>query len=431
LEKVINNINSCLREIEVTATEEEVKPVYDKIFKDYSTKMNIPGFRKGKVPPAMILKFYGKNIDEDFREEVINEFTKQVAKEENIRPISQAKVVKDEYKKGESFYFKVEFEVYPEIELKQYKDIEVEKPVFQVTDEDVESSLQRLIESNKELIEEDKAIDDNYIVTVDIQGTDTAGFPIIGQKNPDVPVTLNDKSLDEEIRKKLLNCSVGDEIRVNLEKQENPPKDPFNASFKVKKVQKIIYPEVDESFIKKVTRDKLSTIDDLRNQIRSNLENEYQNLSEDLFVGNIDSELIKRNDFDVPDTMIENYLDSLIESVKEQQPNKMLPRDFDEHDYRQKNRTYAIRKIKLYILNSKIAEAENIKVDDVDLSIHAESESLRTGIAKERLMNYYKTSDEIKDKLLQKKLYDFLKDKNIVTEKLQSGKHEESKIITE
>jgi trigger factor len=431
LEKTLNKVNSCLREVVVKATEEEVKPIYEQTLERYTKNLNIPGFRKGKAPLHMVLKLYGKDIDSDFKEEVINEFLKKILEEEKLNPVSRAKILEEEYKKGEFFSFKAQFEIMPEFELAQYKDLEVEKINYKVKDQDVEFEINKILESQRELIDEPKALDEKYVVTADVQETDAAGVPLLGHKSENVPIPLNEPTVAEDIRKKLMNTVVGDEVKVFIE----PPKDtedkPFNANLTIKKIQKISYPEIDEKLIKKITRDKLSTLDELKNEIRTNLEKQYVSLGENILKSNIDSELIRKNEFDVPEVMIENYLHEMIDEMKQQYPNKTLPSNFDLQGYKEKNRAYAIMKIKTYFIYLKIMELEKIKVDDVDLALHAETESARTGIDKDRLVNYYKSSDEVKEKILQKKLNTFMIENNKITEKDYEPGKEENKIIAE
>jgi len=428
LDTTINKINSCTKEIEVLAKEEEVKPYYDKVLKKYQQKVSIPGFRKGKAPLNMILRSFGKEIDNDFKDDLINDFLKKIIQDEKIHPISRPQILKEDYKKGESFYFKIQIETIPEIELNQYKDIEIEKPVFQVGDEDVEAEFRRMIEYHKELIDDTKAIDDKYLITADIQETNEVGVPIIGQKDEDVKLYLDDPKLDEDIKKSLINCSVNDEIKIKM-KNESQNRT-IHTLFKVKKVQKIVYPEINEDLIKKMSNDKYSTPEELKEYIRTMLENEYTKLSDNVAMANFDNELLKRNDFDVPEGMIQSYFEEVIANIRKQEAENPAVQKIDEKEYKEKNRADAILRIKLHFLRSKIIEAENLKVDDVDLSIRADSESERTGIARERLMKYYQSSEDIKEKILQDKLDVFLKENNKITEKIYDRNQEKNKILT-
>jgi trigger factor len=430
LETTVTKVSSCLKEIEITAKDEEIQKYYKDTLDKYVKNVSLPGFRKGKAPMPMLMKLFGTAIEDDFKETVINEQIKKTIEAEKIQPVSPAKVIKEEYKKGESFYFKVQIETFPEFELKQYKGLEFEKQIFKAKEEEMEEEFRRLMESQRILTDDTKAIDDNYTITLDVQEVDKTGVPIIGHRNENQTVALNDKNVDPEIKEKLSNVSVNDVVQIRFAAQENPPKPELNVDLIIKKVQKISYPELNEELIKKISGNKFSTVEEFKKDILNLIQKQYDNLTENMLASVIDEELIKKNDFDVADTMVENYLNGMIEETKNSQPNKTLPSGFKVEDYKNQNRAYAINRIKAYYIHNKISEVENLKVDDVDLNLHAETEAQRTGISKERLLSYYKSSDNVIERLIQKKFDQFIRDNNKIIEKEYTGNAEENKIIT-
>ncbi len=430
MESNLTKVNSCIRELEVSAKYDEVEPIYKETLEKYIKNAAIPGFRKGKAPIHMLMKMFSDSIDADFKEESINRLSKNFFEESKVYPISHIKLLNLDYKEKEDMKFKIQFEVYPEFDLKKYKDLEIEKPVINATDEEVEHEIQHILESERKLEPAEKAVDEKHLVTADVQELDPSGIPLIGKMEKDAKVALNDKGIIEEVKTALLNCASGDEIKVKLGADKTPSGQEINLSFVVMNVEKIVYPELDETLIKKVTRNAETTIDGLKKSLRERIQAYYNETAENEFRNNMLRVLVDNNDFDVPDTMINNYLEDLIENIKNQQPNKTLPSTFDTIEYKQKNRANAVLSLKSFILRSKIIETEKIAVDDVDLSDYADKEAARLGMDKEKILSYLKSSDQIKDSILLRKFDSFMKDNNKIIEKDLREEKEDNKIIT-
>lgn len=433
MESNLTKVNSCIRELEVNAKSEEVKPIYDETLDKYIKNAAIPGFRKGKAPVSMLIKMYADSIDADFKEEVINKLSKNYFEESKVYPVSRIKLLSLDYKEGEEMKFKIQFEVYPEFELNKYKGLEIEKPIINATDDEVEHEIEHILESERKLEPAEKVTDEKYLVTADVQELDPSGIPIIGKMEKDAKVSLNDENIVEDVRKALLNVSEGDEVKVKIPADKSPSQNEINLSFVIMKIEKIVYPDLDETLIKKVTRNMETTVDGLKKSLHNRIQDYYNETSENEFRNNMLRALVDNNDFDIPEIMIENYLEDLIENIKKQQPNKTLPSTFDVLDYKQKNRANAVLSLKSFVLRSKIIETEKIEVDDVDLSDYADKEAVRLGMAKEKILNYLKTSEQIKDSILLRKFDAFMKDNNKIIEKdlrKEPEQKEESKIIT-
>jgi trigger factor len=170
----------------------------------------------------------------------------------------------------------------------------------------------------------------------------------------------------------------------------------------------VVLPELDDEFVKKVTKDKVSSIADFRKDIRKDLESYWKEKNRRSLINSIVSELIRLHEFEVPESLIRSVLDNLLEEIKGQYPNKQLPADFDVEKFFQENRAYAIFQAKWALLREEIIQAENLSVEENALVALAEREAPKIGIDKERLIAYYKTSDQVKDRFVGDKLIDLL-----------------------
>ena len=133
-------------------------------------------------------------------------------------------------------------------------------------------------------------------------------------------------------------------------------------------------------------------------------------------INSIVSEIIRLHEFLIPESLIRSVLDNLLDDVKGQYPNKQLPEDFDTNKFFEENRAYAIFQSKWALLREEIIKAEQLTVDDSVLTALAEKEAPKIGIDKERLIAYYKSSDQVKDRLLGDKLIDLLINSSKITE---------------
>jgi trigger factor len=186
VETNIINTAEWERELEVTVNALELVPHFQKAYEQYRKKIEIKGFRKGKAPLEMIKRIYGESIEHESLDTVANEVYHKVAEEKNLKVIGEPTLVDIDYKRGEALRFKIRYEVRPEIQLKEYKGLKVDKLVHEVTEKEIESEIERLQTINRTTAEVDSAVDDQHLLTVDFQEVDSAGFPIVGKKNENV-----------------------------------------------------------------------------------------------------------------------------------------------------------------------------------------------------------------------------------------------------
>jgi trigger factor len=421
LETTINTLGGWERELDVTITVEELQPHFDKAYLKYRPRAEIRGFRKGKAPITMIKRLFGEQIEHDSLTDITNDLFQQIIKEKEIHPIGEQVLTDIQYERGQHLKFKIKYEIKPEFELKTYQGIHVEKPIHIVTDEEVEQELERRRRANHSTKSVEKVTDDEHIVTVDMQMLDNTGFPMIGKKNEDLRLYLGSVELPSELRVHLLHASVGDDKRIDLVSHDGQGKEAAERySVKVKKIEQIEYPELSDAFAKQITKGKVETLEELRRTIRAEMEQFWTERGNQRVLDGVADELVKQNDFAAPETLVKGFLDSYTEDYRNQQPNKKLPPDFDEKEFRQQNRAYAIWQAKWLLIREKIIELEHIVVTDQDLEAMAEAESQRLKINRDRLTNYYKTSENMRDKILNQKVLRFLRDNAVITEKYES-----------
>jgi trigger factor len=404
----ITTLTEVSREVEIQATPGDLQPHFEKAYKQYRPKAEIKGFRKGHAPLELIKKLYGEAIEYESLETIAAELYRQIVKEKELKPIGDPTLVDLDYKRGEHLRCKIQYDVRPAIQLKKYKGLSVDTVVHNVTDEELEAELLRLRKINSTTEEAGQVTNEEHIVSTEIQELDDAGLAIIGKKSDNVRFYLADPQLEQPFKDALKATAKGNEHYIKFEHQHDEHTHQVNLKVKVTKVERVIVPDLNDEFVKKVTKDKITSVEAFRKSVREDLESYWKEKNRRNLVNAMVSEIIRLHEFQVPESLIKSVLDGLLEEIKNQYPKKQLPDDFDSKKFSEENRAYAIFQAKWALLREEIIKAENLTVDDQALKGLAEREAPKIGIDKERLIAYYKSSEQVKDRLLSDKLMDLL-----------------------
>jgi len=412
----INTISEVEHEAEFDVSGEELQPHFEKAYEKFRPKAEVRGFRKGKVPLHMIKQMYGEAIEHDALDGIANQIYRNAMEERNINPIGTPSMTDMDFRRKEHFRFKIKYEVKPEIALQKYKGIPVEKPVHKVTDTEVDAEIQQLRRSNSTTVDAQEVTDAEYIVTADAQELDEAGTPLIGKKTPNARFYLADESLAAEIRTALAKAQVGGTYRVTMESQHEDHAHKNFLEFTVTAIQKVELPPFDEALVKKVTSDKVSSPEEFRKSIQTDLERYWEGQADGRVNDGLANELVRLHEFPVPETLVEAFLDSFVEDIKNRSREKKLPKGFEEEKFRAENRAYAVWQAKWMLLKERIAEEEKLTVTDEDIAALVEGEATRIGIDKGRLMEYYRKSGATTERILSDKIMALLKAHATITE---------------
>jgi len=404
----ITELTEVSREVEIQATPGDLQPHFEKAYREYRPKAEIKGFRKGRAPVELIKKLYGEAIEYESLETIAAELYRQVVKEKELKPIGDPSLVDIDYKRGEHLRFKIQYDVRPTIQLKKYKGLSVDTVVHKVTDDELEGELLRLQKINSSTQEVQQVTDEEHIVSAELQEFDEGGLPIIGKRSDNVRFYLADPHLEQPFKAALGATQKGNEHSITFEHQHDNQSHKVNLKAKVTKVERVIIPELTDEFVKKVTKEKITSVEAFRKSVREDLESYWKEKNRRSLINAIVGEIIRLHEFQVPESLIRGVLNGLLEEIKNQSPKKQLPDDFDTEKFFQENRAYAIFQAKWALLREEIIKAENLTVDDHALEALAEREASKIGIDKERLITYYKSSEQVKDRLVGDKLMDLL-----------------------
>jgi trigger factor len=303
----------------------------------------------------------------------------------------------------------VKYEVKPEFELKDISGIEVEKFVHAATDEEVNNEIERLQQINATFEEAQKVEGEDFVVTADIVDFDEQGNLLEKSKRENMRITLREKTTEKEIKEALQGVSVGDVKDVKFEHQHGDHSHKIHLQITVKKIERLILPAMDDELAKKVSNGKFQTIAEMRDNIKKDLADFWLDRSNKRFENDLLEAIVKQYEFTVPTSVVNNLLDTYVEEVKNQQPGKTLPKNFNEKQYRESYKNIAEWQGKWLLIKEAMSEKENITITDDDIASVAEKEAAKLGIDKERLISYYKSSEQATERIKYDRLIDILK----------------------
>jgi len=418
LETNITELENCKKELEATLTYDELKPHFDKYLEKFRKKANVPGFRKGKVPVGMLKKMYGDSLEYQALEDITNDVFKQYVKDNNVDIIDIGAILDMDYKPNESFRFKISYETKPVVKIEEYKGLELTKTKFEIDESLVDEEIDYFKFRNAAMEIDGQATDDQYTITVDLKNLDADGKELEGQSQNGLQVYLGNPDIFPEFKEGFKGIKEGETRIIDSKNAEGEPK---KVEITCTKVEKVIFPPMDEEFFKKVLgNDEVKTEKDFRKKIREDITKVYDDMSLTRLKNDAVSEMIKSNEVSVPDKYVEYFLDDFVKEEKEK--HKGHNHGINEEEIRKSKRVDAILAAKWMLLRDELIKMENIQPAEEDFVKMAEETSQRFNIPADSLVNLYKQNEDIKMRIQNDKVLDFLIANAKITEKTEVKK---------
>ena len=420
------------REIAVEIPVEDVNRQTDTLIQKYQKVARIPGFRRGHVPASIIRQRFSEEIKTDMVEALVPRFFRREAERLSLHPVSQPRVTDLHLHEGEPLRFKAAFEVLPEIKLEGYKELRADKPEIAVSEADVEQALADLRERHASFNPvEGRALADGDFAQVSLDGNPKAeqksgeGKSEQGESGEGQPVHMDEvlveiagKNTMPEFTEHLRGSIAGDERTFDV----NYPDDTqdkrlagkaFSYAVKVQSIKQKSLPELNDEFAKQLG--EFQTMDDVRKTIREQMESERKHEAEHAAKDKLVRELIQRNDFEVPDSLIEQQIDIRLErglrALAAQGLTAEQMKKMDLQRLRAGQREQAIHDVKAALLLERVAEEENIQVGDEEFDRELEAlakQSKQTSEAVRARLTRDGGLDRIRTRIRNEKTLDFL-----------------------
>lgn len=419
MEYQVNEINASEKEVEIKLSYDEIKESIENEVMKQTKNIQVPGFRKGKVPKNILKKMFGDALEYEAADKVATEFFWKVVDEKDLRPIGKPAMTSLDFEPEKHLTFKVKYETIPDINVKNYKDIEIEIPDFVVTDEEVQKEIEYIIKANQTTETADEIGEDrNFRIEVEINRTDEQGNILPDTKPEKLTIDLTNEQIHPQIVENSKGKKVGESFSFHFtdeRKQENSDgneeeiTENYYYTAKILSIKKVIFPELNEELVKKVTKDRLSDVEAFKDEIKKDIQKYYDQRVEEITRSRLLSEIIKNNDFAPPQTLVNNILEEYLKSEENYSKQNKIP--FNREEARNRLFKSAENEVKWYLIKEQIQKAENISVTEDELKEFAQKEAEQTGLPLEKIMNYYKTSNQV-ERIIDEKLFDFLKANN-------------------
>ena len=396
VEKLEKNMAKLTIEVEAEKFTEAIKKAYEK----NKGKMSVPGFRKGKVPQAMIEKMYGPDV---FYEDAANilipdAYADETDAAKDLEIVSQPKIDVVQIEKGKPFIFTAEVALKPPVELGKYKGVKIDKIDTEVTDEDIDKEIKREQEANARMITvDDRPIQDGDTAVIDFEGfIDDVAFE--GGKGDNYSLVIGSGSFIPGFEDQLIGKNKGDETDVNVTFPED-----YNAKdlagkpavFKVKineiKVKEL--PELDDEFAAEVS--EFETMAEYREDVKKKLaerkEKEAKEKKEDAVI----EAIVKDSKMDIPDAMVETQTKNMVNDYARRLQSQGLSLEqyfmftgLDLEKFTEQMKPGALKRIESRLILEAIVKAENFEVTDEEYEKELERIAEESKMEVDKLKEY-------------------------------------------
>lgn len=374
MEKIEKNVVK----LEITVEADKFNEAMKKSYKKNVKRFNVPGFRKGKAPMNIIEKYYGEGV---LYEDAINfccdETYPEALTQNDIKPVDYPQIDIVEIGKGKDFKYTAKVTVVPEVELGEYKGIEVKKNTYEVKEEDIENKLKGMQERNARIqTKEDGAVEDGNIAVIDFKGF-VDGTAFEGGEGHDYPLQIGSGTFIDNFEQQLIGCKKGEEKEVKVKFPEQYGREDLNgkeAMFKVtvKEIKVKELPAIDDEFVKEVS--EFDTLAQLKEDIKKKMEEENTLRADREFEETVIDAVCEKAEVEIPEVMISKEIDNMLRDLE----MRLRYQGLDLNTYYQytnssedKVRDYmketANKRVKTELVLNKLAKAENIVATDEEI----------------------------------------------------------------
>lgn len=413
-------VESTKRDIEIQVPQEEVARETEALIQKYQKLARIPGFRRGHVPASVVRQRFKQEIQNDVIDALVPKFFRKETERLGLVPVSQPRVTDLHVHDGEGLHFKASFEVMPEIKVEGYKELRAEHPEIAVAEQEVEDQLKALQEQKATFAPiEGRAVAEGDYAQVSLDGTpkeqDEGAKPV---HMDDVLVEIGGKNTMQEFTDNLQGTNPGDERAFDVHypddfSDERLRGKVFSYKVKVNAIKQKSLPELNDDFVKELGEFK--TLEEVRTRIREGMEHDRRHEAERNAKDKLLGELIRRNEFEVPEALVEHQVDLRLDrGLRALAAQGMREEDMKKMDFgrlRAGQREQAVQEVKASLLLEKIADSENIQVGDDEINAEIESLAKQTNQAPDAIrarLTRDGALDRIRNRIRNEKALDFL-----------------------
>ncbi|SMO36762.1 trigger factor [Melghirimyces algeriensis] len=417
-EKTENNRGVLTVEVD----EKQFSKALDQAFRKVVKNVNVPGFRKGKVPRPIFEKRFGvETLYQDAVEITVPEVYPSAVEETGIEPVDQPEIDIEQVEKGKPFIFKATVTVKPEVKLGEYKGLEVPEKDFSVKEEDVESELKKMQERQGTLeVVEDGQVQEKDRATFDFEGF-VDGEPFEGGKAEKYTLEVGSGQFIPGFEEQLIGMKSGEEKDISVQFPEDYHAEDLagkDAVFKVvmHEIKRMNLPELDDEFAQDVS--EFDTLEELKVDTENKLKEQKSKEEENYKRNTLVEKAAENAEIDLPEVMVEREIDQMMRQFEQQLQMQGVTLDQyaqftgqEKSDLREQFKDDAEKKVRASLVLEAIAEAEEVEVSDEEVDEELKKLAEQMGREQEevrKLLQAQGGMDQIRDEVQIRKTVDLL-----------------------
>ena len=417
----VQKLEKNMAKLTVTVDAKEFDKAIADSFKKNKNRFNVPGFRKGHVTQDVFEKMYGTDsLIPDAIDFVLDASYPSAARESELEIVSRPQIEIKNAKKGEDFVYEALIAVRPEVELGEYKSIEVKKADEVVNDDDIASALKSEQEKNARLITvEGRPVENGDNITLDFEGK-IDGVAFDGGKGEDYPLVIGSGTFIPGFEDQIIGHNAGEDFDVNITFPENyQMKDLAGKAAvfacKVKEIQKKELPELDDDFASEIS--EFDTMDEYKEDLRKQLSEAKAKRAATENENAIVDKLIETSTMDIPDPMVDAQVEGLVADYGRRMQSQGITLDqylqitgMSKADLNNQFKPQALKQIKTRLVLEEVAKKENIQVseDEINAELQKIADSYKMDL--EKIKGFFGENErkQMADDLAVQKAIDFL-----------------------
>ena len=407
-------INDFTYELAISAKWIDIKEDFNSAKKKVAKEIKLPGFRKGKIPENILMSQYIHSVEMGFVQDFCEKYYLMALQEEKLTPINQAQLKDIDFSYEKDLSFKSEFEIEPSLSLPKFKKnmVSVEKIKFLSNDEEVDKTIDNIMNSQAKAEQIEKNSKDGDFLIVDMQELDESGIPIIGKKEKKY-IAIGQDPFIEDKAESFKSKNVGDSVKITIDMGDGEK----NYEFTIDTIQRRVPPVLDDDFVKQMDPN-CKSVAEWKSNVRKSIDSEYQRKSDEMFNSSLIDEFVKLINPILPLSMLENYLNNIVSEVKQNQNSP----EMDDSKIKEQYQLFAENNLKWFLLRKAIISDQELSVSTDEVNDFIKEALDKNETQKAEIERFYKkesNKNKLADDLLDQKIIEMLKEHSKIKEKDQ------------
>lgn len=415
LETTVRETGRWARDLDVEVPPERIDREMQSALRGYQKRLEIPGFRKGKVPLRLIQQRYGPSIRSGVIEDLLPEIMREAAQQTGLRPAGTPRITRLDESEAGGLSFTASIDIWPEVEVQGHEGLKATRLTHGVSDDEVEEQLQQLQRQHASERSVERGLARGDVLIADLQRLDEGGVPIIGDRYEERYFLIGDDNAPSpEFEEALIGIEAGAERKVRFQYREDLPNEDLagtRAHFAVsaREIRERTLPDLDDEFAREVG-DRFEGLEQLRDHLRSQLDERWNYLARQKLRSDLLEGLHRANEVELSDSLVDNYLESM-RRERERQEDGQEPGEPTAEE-----REDAVKRLKTFLIMEGLRKKVPVEVTDEEFEGYLADRSRQLGMQLDKLKRSPRAADLRRD-LEEDKIFAYLEEHAIVEER--------------